>query len=771
MENQDLASLIMSQVSVGDPIRYANMIRATRSAEIQNIRELLPVMREQLEKYEATARHSKEFRKQVSGDNYARRRKESKNLFEGLDKQSEMFRGGAVDISVILENHFESINQIYNVLVQGAECIVNAKMISLDETVDAWGAELNNNTHELGEARIKALFEKTKSATADALQNLALEQKINSGASQSFATGLMYLEKLPKLYETYLSVMARNFEAYYERLRQRHASGMTICKVADIPSVTLTDVSILVWENLDKVGEIEGGQGKDELSAYTLHRASAMIEAAKHDAIWPWIVNPGEQLLSWAQMMLPTIRSVRNFVLKMKAMLGESTWKLQTLSLGKAFKEFEDIIDSLDLSQITQRAPDRAFSKTEKFAMEHQNKSVQAVADLLALGSGLSEIVSEVLALKVEERNFLVNENSFYVCRIGTGNMFSGEAPGALEVIPGERPNASLNNIWGSGFDELRDFVAGMDEAKKWNPLFLSTSPSGSTDKNNILLVGPQGCGKTQVMRAVGSTQGNVGIFAVGSSFLTCWLGEAQKNPGRLFDEAVKLHKSSGRPVYLLIDEIDSVLNEDRGTSKVNLSTEFQNLMDGVVAYPGISIIGATNHPDRIPTPMLRRFAKVMVVGELNPVDTTSILKHYIHNFLPTSDGFTDEVYADWAKQLEGATGDVLRKAIDEVWLTFMRGFIKSHTETAEQILQFIRTEYGDHFDVSALTEEDRSTIKGMIAETGSLVTPEMVSVQVTNLLDNFAVQQQIMKAKETYRNSKLLLERQKSGNKGLGFE
>lgn len=772
-QNQDLASLLMTKMSVvGDPIRYANMIRATRSGEIQSIREMLPAMKEQLDKYEMTARHSKEFRKQVSGEGYSRRRKESKKLFEGLDQSADLFRGGAVDLSVILEAHYNGLMEVYSNLVNGAEMVVNAKMMTFEESMSNWKTSLDSSIDELGDSRIEALLGKTKEATKDALQNLALEQQINAGASQSFAQGLYYLEKLPKMFESYLVTMARLFEAYYERLRHRHSTGgMVICKSEGVPSVTLTDVSILIWENLDKVGEIESGQSKDELSAYTIHRASAMIEAAKHDAIWPWVIDPGQQLMAWARMMLPSIRTLRDFVLKMKTMLGESTWKLQTLVLSKAFKDFEDVIESLDLSQITQRPGERAFSKTERFALEHQNKAIQRVADLLTLGCGLQELVSEVLKLKVEERNFLINENSFYVTKIGTGNMFSGEAPGALEVIPGEKPNAKLDHIWGGGFDEIKSFIAGMDEARKWNPLFLSTSPSKSTDKNNILLVGPQGCGKTEVMRAIGSAPGNIAIFTVGSSFLTCWLGEAQKNPGRLFDEAVKLHKASGRPVYILIDEIDSVLSDEgASTTRVNLTTEFQNLMDGVVAYPGISIVGATNHPKRIPTPMLRRFAKVMVVGELSKEDTVAILKHYIENFLPCGEGFTEAVYEEWARRLEGATGDALRKAVDEVWLTFMRSFISTHKEAAEDILKFIRDTYGEQFDVSALTEEDRATIKGKIAVTGSVVTPEMVTVQVDKLLDNFAVQQQISTAKETYRNAKLLLERQKNGAAGVGF-
>jgi SpoVK/Ycf46/Vps4 family AAA+-type ATPase len=401
--------------------------------------------------------------------------------------------------------------------------------------------------------------------------------------------------------------------------------------------------------------------------------------------------------------------------------------------------------------------------------MDHQNTSIQKVADMLVTGEGLQSIVDEIIKLKVEAHNFFVNENSFYVCKIGTGNPFGGEAPGAIEVIPGEKPNAALDNIWGGGFGEIRDFIEGMQTAKKWSPLFLSTSPSGSTDKNNVLLVGPQGCGKTQVMRALGADDDSISIFAVGSDFLTCWMGEAQKNPKRLFDEAVKLHKSSGRPVHILIDEIDMVLNDDKTSgSRVNLSLEFQNLMDGVVAYPGISIWGATNHPKRIPTPMLRRFAKVMVVGELDIESRVTILRHYIEHFLPCGEGFSDEQYNRWAIRFDGATGDVIRKAVDEIWLRLMRSYISGHEASAEKVLEFINEQYGDNFEVSELTDEDAQTIRNMIGET-SVVTVDLVEECISHLLDNFAVQQQIKVARDTYRNAALLLERQKTDS-SVGF-
>ncbi len=769
MNETDLIAAILGQTAnSNDPIRYANLIRASRSTEVSYLAEILSIMKEDLERCEIIKQHTANFRRQVSGEDYSKRRKDAKKMFEGLDQQADTGRS-LVDISYLIASHYENICHIYSAVVQGSELIVNAKMVSFDDSVNQITQDLEKNTDILGQSRIDSIFNKMKTLSADAYKTLEAEQQINRGASAAFSQGLMLLEKVPQLFEVYLTSQSRLFEGYYERLRHQHANGLKICKIGDYPSVSLTDVASLVWDNLDKVGEIEAGQNKDELSAYTVRRASAMIEAVKHEEVWSWVLNPGGLMLSWAKYFLPTVQGILKFVIKFKNMLGESTWRLQTFDASKVYLEFKDVIDSLDLSQITERSPEKALSKTERFAMEHRNKSLEEVALLLTDGVGLQTVVDKVLELKVEERNFYINENSFFVCKIGQGNMFSGVAPGGLEIFPGEKPSANLNHIWGSGFDDLRDFMSGMEEAHKWQSLFLSTSPSGSTDKNNVLLIGPMGCGKSQIMRAVGADPNTITIYLTGSDLTTAWAYESQKNVKRLFEEAIKLHKSSGRNVNILIDEIDMVLNNERGVGVINLSLEFQNMMDGVVAYPGITLWGASNNFERIPSPMVRRFAKVMIVGELTQQDSISILKHYLESYLPC-ESFAEDDYIEWAKKLEGAAGDALRKVIDEVWLTVMRTFVKNKKEDAEKVLSFIKLEHGEKLEVSKLTDEDRSKIKDLLREHGLIVTKEDVSSKIEKMLNNFAFRKQIQVAKDTYRNARATLEKQVSGDKGLGF-
>lgn len=768
----NLTEILLSQATISDPLKYANIIKATRSDGMSELKKRLTLLRNSLESAERSYKSASEFRRHVSGDDFSQRRKKAKTVFEGLDKQAEGMHQ-SIDVSVLLQEHYNHIIEIYRNTVRGIELMTSANIITYDKVKEQLMESFLTVKEELGQERSDALIAKIMSGDADVVQALAIEQKMNVGATTAFIQGIRLLGEAPRRFVNFLRTMTQVYEQYYERLRHRHTvEGFEIVSMTGTPSVTLTDVAMLVWKNVDRAGEIDSGSDRDQLSAFTLHRANAMLTAAKRPDIWSWLLNPGKEISAWADEMFPMIDTLHNLSIDFKSMIGESTWEQKMLDIPGELDRFHDVLNSLDLSQIVQKEPEQALSRTERFSIAHRNKSIKKVADHLVYGDGtIQEIVEQVIKLRIEEHKFFVHENSFYVCRIGTGNTWAGEPPGQIEVIPGEKPIGNLEHIWGGGFKEMKDFISGMKDVEKWQPLFLATSPSKSTDKKNVLLVGPQGCGKTELLRAVGADNSSVSIFAVGSDFLTCWLGEAQKNPKRLFNEAIKLQKSSGLPVYILIDEIDMVLNdEERGSTRVNLSLEFQNLMDGVVAYPGISIWGATNHPERIPTPMLRRFAKVEVVGELGSDDIKSVLRHYIESFLPCENNdLGEENYDRWAKNFTGATGDVLRKMVDRVWLSLIRDFIANYPEAADKALEMLKAKHGGNFEVGEFTDEDRKEIREIVGESVR-VTPSMIDKNIEETLNNSAIQKQIKVAKDTYKTAKQLLEKQKSTNNGIGF-
>lgn len=266
-------------------------------------------------------------------------------------------------------------------------------------------------------------------------------------------------------------------------------------------------------------------------------------------------------------------------------------------------------------------------------------------------------------------------------------------------------------------------------------------------------------CGKSEVLRAMGGDRQNIGIYAQPSDFLTCWKGESEKNPKRLFEAALKLQKDSGKQVFILIDEVDTILNDDHargGFGSTNLTTEFQQLMDGILRYPNIAVWSATNHPERIPMPMIRRFSKVAVVGELNQADRVKLLKHFT-GFVPISHEFPEAAWEDAATLLEGAVGDTLRKVADHIWREKMSDLVRNHPRVAEKIIAKLTQDGAKKFQVSQLTKEMRADIHKDMRPFVEVTAEDLIASTAIHL-DNIAIRTEIATAVETYERSKLFL-------------
>ena len=556
--------------------------------------------------------------------------------------------------------------------------------------------------------------------------------------------------------DTVFSISSK-VEAYYKALLKRHSTDGYEIHGNPIK----TDVALSIFANVDSHGEIETDGDVNKVSAYSMRKAQILVRALEEDPLKGFITHTGTFLrhledglrkLWRASERLDTI--FRTAVMKAKETYEGSYRRTPSKA------DFDTAIQMLkDLDPDLVPYKDRAVLLTaeERFQTKFMNETLAEMVRLMTLDQeGTRKLVEYVLKRKHDLKSHDRDENSFYVCRIGDGNRFQQKPPGTLEVVPGERPTVNINEIWGSGFDEIREFLDSIEMSSKWHDLFVATSPSKTADKSNMLMIGPQGCGKSQAMRGVGADAGSIGIFAQGSDFLTCWMGEAEKNPKRLFQAAVKLQKETGKQVFIMIDECDSVMKkqENKSHGEVDLTLEFQILMDGVVHYPHITIIGATNRPGLIPMPMIRRFSKVIIVGELEEEDRISVLKHYV-DFMPTH-GFTDRTWKSLALKLDGATGDVLRKIVDAVWRQKMTWFVKNQAERAEAMLKWLND--GVKFDVTAFDKKKRREFKDMLGPFVK-IEPKDVEASTKSHLRNVAIQGEIKTAKQTYQEAHDLLD------------
>ena len=215
-----------------------------------------------------------------------------------------------------------------------------------------------------------------------------------------------------------------------------------------------------------------------------------------------------------------------------------------------------------------------------------------------------------------------------------------------------------------------------------------------------------------------------------------------------------------------MIDEIDAILKKQENLTygETNLTLEFQILMDGVVHYPNLSVWGATNSPERISMPMIRRFSSVIIVGELSQSDRIKLLKQFI-DYLPSKD-FNDDTWNSAAKRLDGATGDVIRKIVDHIWRTKMTWFVQhhgqiGHSNEAYGLLEFLNK--NDKFQISNFDEKQKFNFKQRLGKFVN-VFPSDLDDSIRLHLKNIAIRSEIETAKETYAKAKKFLNQLTSG-------
>ena len=197
-----------------------------------------------------------------------------------------------------------------------------------------------------------------------------------------------------------------------------------------------------------------------------------------------------------------------------------------------------------------------------------------------------------------------------------------------------EEQKANLANNTKNSFDDMVmkekpdvrwEDVVGVDDAK--NALRESiVYPSKRPDlfplgwPRGILLYGPPGCGKTVLAAATANELDGYFINVDGSSMMSKWLGEAEKNVSKLFKMARSYAEREGKPVILFIDELDSLLGERTNEigGEVRSRNQFLTEIDGINGKGKdmqLYVIGATNKPWSLDHPFLRRFQKRIYVS------------------------------------------------------------------------------------------------------------------------------------------------------------
>lgn len=227
--------------------------------------------------------------------------------------------------------------------------------------------------------------------------------------------------------------------------------------------------------------------------------------------------------------------------------------------------------------------------------------------------------------------------------------------------------------------------VAGLKEAKvevmefvdylKNSERFLKL---GAKLPKGVLLLGPPGCGKTLLAKAV-ATEANVPFLALaGSDFVEMIGGVGASRVRSLFKSANKL-----APCIIYIDEIDSIGKKRSGGQFYNGEME-QTLnqllveMDGIVTRKGVILLASTNRAEVLDQALLRpgRFDRQIYIDYPNLEERKEIFEK--HSSKIKLDNPTDELAYRIAQLTPGMSGADLANVCNEAALHAARKDKKS---------------------------------------------------------------------------------------------
>ena len=171
--------------------------------------------------------------------------------------------------------------------------------------------------------------------------------------------------------------------------------------------------------------------------------------------------------------------------------------------------------------------------------------------------------------------------------------------------------------------EELSEIVDFLKFPKKFTDL-------GAKIPKGVLLLGPPGCGKTLLARAVSGEAGVPFYHISGSEFVEMFVGVGASRVRDLFNKAKK-----NAPCIVFVDEIDAV-GRQRGAGLGGSHDEREQTlnqilveMDGFDINTNVIVVAATNRPDVLDPALLRpgRFDRRVVLDLPDINDREEILQ------------------------------------------------------------------------------------------------------------------------------------------------
>jgi ATP-dependent metalloprotease len=190
---------------------------------------------------------------------------------------------------------------------------------------------------------------------------------------------------------------------------------------------------------------------------------------------------------------------------------------------------------------------------------------------------------------------------------------------------PVEKSNTSFKDVMGAdeAKQELQDIVEYLKNPAKFSRL-------GAKLPKGVLLVGPPGCGKTLVARALAGEAGVPFFFASGAEFEEMFVGVGASRVRKLFEKAKQM-----APCVIFLDEIDAIGGKrDSPDARYHKMTLNQLLveLDGFEQHTGVIVVAATNLPDVLDPAITRpgRFDRTVMIDLPDVKARKDIIKLYL---------------------------------------------------------------------------------------------------------------------------------------------
>uniref|UniRef100_J3N6W3 AAA+ ATPase domain-containing protein n=2 Tax=Oryza brachyantha TaxID=4533 RepID=J3N6W3_ORYBR len=223
--------------------------------------------------------------------------------------------------------------------------------------------------------------------------------------------------------------------------------------------------------------------------------------------------------------------------------------------------------------------------------------------------------------------------------------------PSAMREVLLELPKIRWEDVGGQA--RIKEQLIEAIELPQKNPEAFKNM--GVSPPRGLLMIGPPGCSKTLMARAVAS-EAKLNFLAVkGPELFSKWVGDSEKAVRSLFAKA-----RDNAPAILFFDEIDG-LAVTRGHENDTVSVGDRVLsqllveMDGLEQRIGVTVIAATNRPDKIDRALLRpgRFDRLLDVQPPDEADREDIFRIHTRNMPCSHDVNLNEL----ARLTEGYTG------------------------------------------------------------------------------------------------------------------